>query len=326
VLAKRGGGSFEGLLRARQRSEAELGRIRDGCAALKVPAGCAVVVEGSLGRMEMTSGSDVDFSLLALDDSAADACDSLRSDLAETVAGLGLRMPSAAGHFGAVVALSTLETKIGGDPDTNLIVTHRMLLLLESAPVAGVTVWETGVRRLLDVYLRKTTLKDRRPPRFLLNDLIRYWRTMCVDYEGKLRQSAGQKWAIRNAKLRTVRKMLFASGLFPLLECSEKSADEIHDFLAARLRLPPMDRIAAAALQHDGIEAGTTVLSTYSHFLERLDDPSWRSRLEALPVQERAVSTELREVKEMGSKLQRGLTRLLFETDLGPVARDYLVF
>lgn len=276
--------------------------------------------------MEMTSGSDVDFSLLALDQASASASQALKGRLGGIIQGLGYPMPSPGGHFGAVVPLSTLETKIGGDPDKNEIVTHRMLLLLESAPVAGYAVWEQGVRRLLDVYLGKVTLKDRRPPRFLLNDLIRYWRTMCVDYEGKLRLDAGQKWAIRNAKLRTVRKMLFAGGLFPLLGCCEKSADDIPNFLATRLRLPPADRVAAAALELDGAEAGLVALSAYSRFLDLLDDPTWRTRLEALAFDDRATSDELREVKKIGAQFQDGLTRLLFETDLAPIARGYLVF
>ena len=55
---------------------------------------------------------------------------------------------------------------------------------------------------VLDRYLAESRT-DRRPPRFFLNDLIRYWRTICVDFEGKHADSQGDdpKWVSRNAKL-----------------------------------------------------------------------------------------------------------------------------
>jgi hypothetical protein len=56
--------------------------------------------------------------------------------------------------------------------------------------------------RVLDRYLNDA-VKDYRPPRFLLNDLVRYWRTIGVAFEGKHRDTRGNdpKWVTRNAKL-----------------------------------------------------------------------------------------------------------------------------
>lgn len=75
--------------------------------------------------------------------------------------------------------------------------------------------------QLLDRYLDQS-VKPQRPPRFLLNDVIRYWRTMCVDFAGKEREGP-EKWGLRNAKLRTARKILFAGGLLPVLECESRT-------------------------------------------------------------------------------------------------------
>ena len=103
--------------------------------------------------------------------------------------------------FGSYVLLDDLRAKIGRDEDTNANLTRRMLLMLESVAICGERVHADARRALIAGYL-DANVKEFRPPRFLLNDVIRYWRTIAVDFESKMRARKGEGWGLRNAKLR----------------------------------------------------------------------------------------------------------------------------
>jgi hypothetical protein len=200
-----------------------------------------------------------------------------------------------------------------------------MLIALESVPAANAGTWATARTTVLDRYLAQS-LKDRSPPRFFLNDVVRYWRTLCVDYEGKMDVRRMRGWALRNAKLRLSRKMLFAGGLLPLLECGSLDADAMRGFLTARLSLTPADRVAAAFVSHEASEVGARTLRAYSDFLQLLDDADIRRRLEELPEDDHENDPLWGEVRTLGNEFQRGLDALLFETDLQATVREFAIF
>src|SRR6185503_5166789 len=114
--------------------------------------------------------------------------------------------------------------------------TRRILLLLESIsiPVAN-PVRDRVVRAVLDRYIHDDQAfhvgQERRPvvPWFLLNDIVRYWRTMAVDLAMKRRERAGAGWAIRSLKLRTSRKLIFAAGLLACLLCRLRPTEAIRE-------------------------------------------------------------------------------------------------
>ena len=90
---------------------------------------------------------------------------------------------------------------------------------------------ERVLRALLDRYVGEDLLYHEPSkffvPRFLLNDYVRYWRTMAVDSAQKRRSRT--KWALRELeKLRLSRKLIFSCwsvGLFELqVESSSGSA------------------------------------------------------------------------------------------------------
>jgi hypothetical protein len=191
---------------------------------------------------------------------------------------LEARAPGPEDVFGAQVWLDDLRGKIGRDEDSNTNLTRRMLFVLESVPICGEDAHARARRALITGYL-DANVKDYRPPRFLLNDVIRYWRTIAVDFEGKMRARKGEGWGLRNAKLRLSRKALFAGGLLPVLECYRRPVGEMLDYLDARMSVAPLDRIADAFVDHEALDAGARALSAYDAFLAILDDAEQRAAL-----------------------------------------------
>jgi hypothetical protein len=319
-LTDASGVDFPNLRKARELTKDGLASRRETLSSLESDDDVAIVLMGSWGRAEVTSGSDDDFMLLIRGD-AREEVSPARSALEAILS----HPPGPQGVFGEPVSSTTIVERIGLEADSNKNLSRRMLLLLESVHATRKDIYDEVHAQLLERYLDQS-VKPQRPPRFLLNDVIRYWRTMCVDFAGKEREGP-EKWGLRNAKLRTARKILFAGGLLPVLECESCSKDEMAEFLANQFRMPPVDRIAMSFIKHGAIDQGARALTAYDEFLAILDDEDKREELNKLTRETAKQSDVFSEVARLGKELEIGLLALLFETeDLPKLVREYGVF
>jgi len=319
-LSVEAGRDFPNLLRARETTAAGLRERSPRLAELEHDSDVSIVLMGSWGRAEVTSGSDDDFMLLVDGPERSEVKPAIR----EVTAVLD-QAPGDQGIFGAPVYCDSLVDNVGLDRDDNTNLTRRMLFLLESVPATGDEVHSAARDRVLTRYLDES-IKDFRPPRFLLNDTIRYWRTICVDFAGKERIGP-EKWGLRNAKLRTSRKILFAGGLLPILDCSGLTSEAMPAFLRDQLRMPPTDRIAFAFLQHGAVDAGARALGAYDEFLGLMDEEGFREELRNVTRETADDSDAFAEIRRIAPELENGLLALLFETESLPkLVRDYAVF
>jgi hypothetical protein len=321
-LAAHSAEGFPNLLAARRRTALRLLEMRARVAPVALPADASIVLLGSWGRRELTAHSDDDW-LLLVDGPLRDEHEPAVAALRELL-GAEDRKPGTQGVFGAAVSAHALAGRIGLDEDTNRSLTRRILLLLESVPVAGDAAYARCWERVLDTYLDDTT-KDYRPPRFLLNDLVRYWRTICVDFVGKQREDE-EKWGLRNAKLRTGRKVLFAAGLLPILLCDRHRRTEMRAFLVQQLREPATDRLAAAFFAHDLIDSGGRALDAYDRWIGMIGDEATRAELAGVRRDNVDSSDAFAQVRRAGDDLEAGLLALLFETPLVVLVREYGMF
>ncbi len=323
-LSREAGVDFPTIFAARRRTEKALDASRRSLESCETDKDVAVVLMGSWGRHELTSGSDDDFMLL-IDGKERE---SVRPSIDEVRDALGAtgKPPGPEEVFGVPVFSHDLCNKIGLEEDGNKNLTHRMLLVLESVPALGDEIWRAVKAAVLEKYVDES-VKPFRPPRFFLNDVIRYWRTIAVDFEAKHRSRDGNKWGLRNAKLRTSRSLLFASGLLPLLECHLYDEKTIPDYLARSFDALPTDRVAEAFLRHERTDAGARVFSAYDEFLAMLNDDDQRAALEVLAREDQEFFEVFGTAKRLGEQIRTGLLSLLFETPaLYPLTREFAIF
>lgn len=347
LLEQQLGADWAAIRKARATTTGKRSELREAFED-KIPPDTTLVVFGSIAREEVTSGSDSDWILL-VDGQAVPEHSKLQHAIREEMHRLGFSEPWKAGPFGRMVGSHDIVHEIGGEDDTNSNTTRRVLLLLESLPVGKREAYDRVRRQILNRYIRD----DRglvyasgrsRVPRFLLNDLTRYWRTVTVDFVYKQRAEDGKKWALRNAKLRMSRKLIFASGLLRCFFCQlDPNAAAARDalgpphfdttkiltYLEDELRQTPLDLLARAA-RRTAIETPTKVklFDSYNRFLDVLDDGEKRGELENLKESDIETSVVWKEISELSRGFHSGLLELFFGKDkeLCDISTQYGVF
>lgn len=309
-----------------------------------------IITFGSLARLEWTSGSDVDWTLL-VDGLAAPEHKTVARTIRERIQEIKFRdsplpKPGAEGIFGNLAFSHDIIHHIGGQADSNRNTTQRVLLLLEAIPIRAesanervVGPYERVVRGILYRYLHDDTnfrsqgTDESRIPRFLLNDLVRYWRTMCVDFAYKEWEQAGSKWALRNVKLRMSRKLLFVSSLLTVFSCFENPSlasiptgdyiGKMQEHLAKFVFATPLN-ILTWTLEKLSLEAECCrLLDIYDGFVAKLDDKSVRDQLSELDPHAVYKNPLFLEIREISHDFQDVITKVFFDTS--EVLRDFTV-
>ena len=310
-------------------TQATLDQIQDKVGNLTTPD-TSLVLYGSLARREFTPDSDADWTLLV--DGQADP-EHLNSslDLAKGIKVIGIKQPGREGTFGQLTFSRDLIHYIGGQDDTNTNTTRRILLLLGSTSLGQSAAYERVTRNVLHRYLSEDHgwLHGRNPygvPRFLQNDIARYWRTMAVDFAYKQRQRGGEGWALRSTKLRLSRKLIYASGLLYCFSCREVDSktdssassttrlQQAIDHLVGVGSQPPIDIMADVLIRHEEFHAAARNLGdSYDAFLGLLADSGTRKHLENLAQEDAATDDVYERVRDLGHAFQDALDRVFLE-------------
>ncbi|MGH9419441.1 MAG: nucleotidyltransferase domain-containing protein [Thermoanaerobaculia bacterium] len=293
----------------------------------------SVVVFGSVGRGEVTENSDVDWTLLIdgpSDPNHAYVVMAIRDRLESA----GLVKPGETGTFGVMAFSHDLIHYIAGTHDTNQNLTRRLLLLLESVAVTEPLVRGKVIRNVLDRYITHDIVAPVAiPPKhviphFLLNDVVRYWRTMASDFPAKMWERQNEGWGLRNIKLRFSRKLILAAGL---LACFSFETDPpanaglirgdqdnlpstLANHVLERLDAPPLDVLAGALTVYGSPQTARKVFDAYDQFLGIMLDHEKREELKQLPIDKALNSKVWVEARDASHAFRDGLEELFLRS------------
>ncbi|HEV7919466.1 MAG TPA: nucleotidyltransferase domain-containing protein [Thermoanaerobaculia bacterium] len=340
TLETRLGKNWAAIRAARVRTEEVVGRLAAALADLH-DANCSVVVTGSLGRAEATEGSDADWVLL-VDGPSDPEHAMLAREIEKRVLEIVPKKVGRTRTFGGIVTSHDLVHYIAGTRDSNENLTRRILLLSESRALAHSVVRERVIRNILARYvLHDRSVQRQTVPHFLLNDVVRYWRTMASDYASKVWERSREEWGIRNVKLRFSRKLLFTWGLFAAFagelfatpELDQVENDEqyvlmLRDLIQAQTDIAPLELLAHVVLQAGDDDVADQIFSSYDHFLAVLADAEAREKLEAVQFEDALNDATYADLREVSQQFRHGVTSLFFDVHpkLPKLIRDFGVF
>jgi hypothetical protein len=236
-------------------------------------------VTGSIGRGEGSKHSDFDIFCVDIEPQVEERIgklDGIRlfSDLINVNESSGFPPFSGDGRYLVVHHIDDVLHFLGTrDDDYRNLFTARMLLLLESKVLVGQTAYDECVKQVIDLYWRDASGATDFKPTFLINDLIRYWKTLCLAHEAERRygDAAKQKRRVAVLKLQFNRLWMIFNGLAYLLHGFDGNGVP-RSHAEHLVRLSPLDRVLEIAEQVPTTRPCIQgLLKEYSWFLQVTD-------------------------------------------------------
>ncbi|RWK46555.1 hypothetical protein [Mesorhizobium sp.] len=187
-----------------------------------------VFASGSFGRLEASDHSDLDPCIVALSDENKESKLSLlqeiklKSEIISAVESLGLQELDGDGKYIGQFTNHSLVNEIGSPiDDSNNTFTTRLLMLLEAKPIINEDIFYAVKRNIIDAYwVDFDRYESKFVPAYFTNDIIRLWRTFCINYEARTRKLVGDlriKKKVKNYKLKHSRILTCYSAVIYLL-------------------------------------------------------------------------------------------------------------
>ena len=206
---------------------------------------------GSFGRSDASTHSDLDVFIVSLEEEVTQERLLTRLEEIELVASIvhvnrELNLPELDGDGGFLKVHRLSDYLVGlGKPsdDANNTFTGRLLLLLESQPIFGSEVYEHMLSECIERYWNDfSDHSDSFLPAFLINDILRFWRTLCVNYEVGMPSDPAKRRA-KNFKLKFSRLLTCFSAILALQTEFVSKKTISSDSALKLIRLTPLERL-----------------------------------------------------------------------------------
>lgn len=247
-----------------------------------------VYATGSFARGEATEYSDLDLFIVGrTTDSKRDLRRleeiRIKADLIEMTERFHIPEFSGDGQYLEHYTVDDLVKTLGKpEDDLNNTFTARLLLLLESRPLLGEAVYDDIIDEVISKYWEDyEDNKNEFIPAFLANDILRLWRTFCVNYEARTSRKPDEKRAkrkLKNFKLKHSRLLTCYSALLYLLAIYSQENTVSPQHAAEMIALTPTGRlewISAQPAMSKAREKIIELIGFYEAFLRETDDPEY---------------------------------------------------
>jgi predicted nucleotidyltransferase len=245
-----------------------------------------VYATGSFGRGEASRYSDLDLFIVGKGSRKEPALSRLdeilvKADLIETTKALGLPEFSGDGQYLVGHTLAEMVGTLGKpEDDVENTFTARLLLLLESSPLIGESVYQQITNDVIVAYWKDYEgHKSDFMPAFLANDILRMWRTFCVNYEARTQSAPEKEMAkrrLKNYKLKHSRLLTCYSALLYLLAVFSKNKTVSPTDTKHMISLTPTARLEWMLSQSELGDAHSSLrklIEGYEAFLSNTDAP-----------------------------------------------------
>ncbi len=210
-----------------------------------------IFVTGSYGRLEASKHSDIDLFFLDTNkDNPTSNIDLvlINAEIIKLCRSLNLPEFSKDGLYLKTHCLEKIKENLGSPADDyNNFYTARMLLLLESRYLYNKELFKKCIDEIIgSYYVDFKRHSGNFQPIFLANDIIRFWKTLCLNYEhNRIQKNATDLIKniahSKNLKLKFSRKLTCFSFILKLISCdkSKLSKEKVRDIAL----MTPIERL-----------------------------------------------------------------------------------